>query len=416
MSKAPALPDIPGYDVEAEIGRGGMGVVYKVRQHKHDRVLALKMILRGRQATFPELARFRIEAEAMACLNHPNIIKIRDVGVFSGFPYFALEYAEKGSLHQVTQGEPQPVAWSARLVETLASAMQHAHGRRMLHRDLKPANILIAADGTPKISDFGLVKFAGPMEVISGSYCTMSISVLDEELRRFAREMAAQYESASDATWTDEDALTCRIWEECARRTGALGHENGLQSVMSFLEEMRGPVEPSPSLDELTQSGSVMGSPIYMAPEQASGNLERIGPPTDIYALGGILYELLTGQTPFAPKAFPMIYMEILSRTPTPPRQIEPAIPAEIEAICLKCLEKDPRRRFQKAADLADALKPFYDSHTSLANNLPTNLHSSNPHSRDSQGVDSSQSQPEPDSRDKPKSTRRWWPFQSRQS
>src|SRR5262249_41189297 len=156
-----------GYEVEAELGRGGMGVVYRVRRRATDSVLALKMILSGRGATFQELARFRVEAEAMACLNHPNIIKIRDVGVASGYPFFRLEFGAKGSLRPGIQGRPQPIRWSVELVRTLASAMQHAHGRGMLHRDLKPANILFLGDGTPKISDFGLVKFAAPIARVS---------------------------------------------------------------------------------------------------------------------------------------------------------------------------------------------------------------------------------------------------------
>jgi serine/threonine protein kinase len=125
-----------------------MGVVYRARQRKTGAILALKMILRGRGATFPELARFRIEAEAMACLDHPNIIRIRDVGAFDGYPFLALDFAERGSLKDVAGGRQQPIRWSAELVCTLARAVQHAHDRGMLHRDLKPANILMMGDGT----------------------------------------------------------------------------------------------------------------------------------------------------------------------------------------------------------------------------------------------------------------------------
>jgi serine/threonine protein kinase len=156
-------PGIPGYDVEAELGRGGMGVVYRARRHNDGAVLALKMILRGRGASFAELARFRIEAEALACLNHPNIVKIRDVGLYAGYPFIAIDFAERGSLKQAVPRGPQRPMWAAELVRTLALAMQHAHERGMLHRDLKPANVLLMSDGLPVITDFGLVKSAKHM-------------------------------------------------------------------------------------------------------------------------------------------------------------------------------------------------------------------------------------------------------------
>jgi serine/threonine-protein kinase len=355
------LPNIPGYDVEAELGRGGMGIVYRVRHETTGAVLALKMILCGRAAGFRELARFRIEAEAMACLNHPNIIKIRDVGVFSGYPFFALEFAERGSLKQVIRGRPQPVRWCADLVRTLALAMQHAHGRGMLHRDLKPANILIMGDGTPKISDFGLVKFAAPIAKVSESCCTFPVSILDMELTRFAREFGAQYKSIADAPGISEEELTRSAWQECATRTGTLGDRTKLQPVLAFLDEAKRQAKATPCLDGLTHSGAVMGSPSYMAPEQASGDLDQIGPHTDVYALGGILYELCTGLPPFSPKSITDIFTQVLSEPPRPPRQIEPSIPPELEAICLKCLEKEGKRRYPRAAEFADTLQRFLD-------------------------------------------------------
>jgi serine/threonine protein kinase len=371
------LPNIPGYDVEAELGRGGMGVVYRVRHQATASVLALKMILCGRGATFQELARFRIEAEAMACLDHPNIIKIRDVGVFSGYPFFALDYAARGSLKQVAGGRPQAVRWSAELVRTLALAMQHAHGRGMLHRDLKPANILIMADGTPAISDFGLVKFAAPMARVRDACSTFSVSelALDEELLRFARELSAQYQPL-DAADIDEEELTLRTWQECATRTGALGDGGKVQAVRAFLHESRRQALAPPCPDGLTRSGAVMGSPSYMAPEQALGDLGRIGPHTDVYGLGGILYELLTGRPPFvAPERalgdllgrigdLGRILTQVVSQPPCPLRRLEPSIPPALEAICLRCLEKDVERRPPRASDLADDLTHFLEDHS----------------------------------------------------
>jgi serine/threonine protein kinase len=409
------LPNIPGYDVEAELGRGGMGVVYRVRQQTTDAVLALKMILCGRDATFQELARFRIEAEAMACLNHPNIIKIRDVGVFSGYPFFALEFAEKGSLKHVMRGRPQPVRWSADLVKTLALALQHAHGRGMLHRDLKPANILVMGDGTPKISDFGLVKFAAPISKVSESCCTFPVSILDMELKRFAREFGAQYKSVADAPGISGEELTRRTWQECANRTGTLGDETKLQPVLEFLERAKHQSKATLCLDGLTHSGAVMGSPSYMAPEQALGELDRIGPHTDVYALGGILYELSTGRPPFSPNNIADIFTQVLSQPPRPPRQLEPTIPAELEAICLKCLQKDISQRYSRASDLVENLQRFLDRPASGADVSAVSPDTSVPELDDQGRVDRSPTEsPLGDSRGKLTRTRTWWPFGSK--
>jgi serine/threonine protein kinase len=355
------VPDIPGYDVEAELGRGGMGVVYRARQQTTGSILALKIILNGREASFQDLARFRIEAEALACLDHPNIIKIRDVGVFSGYPFFAIDFAERGSLKQVTGGRPQPIHWAADLVTTLAQAMQHAHGRGMLHRDLKPANILIMADGTPQITDFGLVKFAAPISKVSESCCTLSVSILDAELMRFARELGAQYRSVSDAPGIGEEEWVRRALQECTTRTGTPGDEARLQSVLAFVNEAKRQARAMPCLDGLTHTGAIMGSPSYMAPEQAAGDLDRIGPPTDVYALGGILYALLTGQPPFAAKTPSEVFRLVLTEPPCPPRQLQPDVPPELEAICLRCLQKGIPQRYARMADLAGDLQQFLE-------------------------------------------------------
>jgi hypothetical protein len=202
---------VAGYEILAELGRGGMGVVYQARDQRLGRLVALKMIKSGPDA---DLRRFRTEAEALARLQHPNIVQVFEVGEHAGQPYFSLEYCAGGSLDRKLHGTPLPAPEAARLTETLARAVQAAHERQVLHRDLKPGNVLLAADGTPKVTDFGLAK------------------KLDQKVGQ-------------------------------------------------------------------THSGAVMGTPSYMAPEQARGDVKQVGPAADVYALGAILYECLTGRPPF---------------------------------------------------------------------------------------------------------------------
>lgn len=233
---ADRLPNIPGYHVEAELGRGGMGVVYRVRRPKDGAPLALKMMLRGRGASFAELARFRIEAEALKCLNHPNIIRIRDVGLYAGCPFFVIDFAEGGSLKQAVSRGPQKPMRAAELVRTLALAMQHAHERGMLHRDLKPANVLLMRDGTPVITDFGLVKFADPIRKVRHAYGTKTVpSLLEYEVELLALELGSQYRSVGDALADSEDAVTQSFWDQCATRTGVLHDGTELEAVREFL-------------------------------------------------------------------------------------------------------------------------------------------------------------------------------------
>jgi predicted Ser/Thr protein kinase len=269
--------NLPGYEVLGELGRGGMGVVYKARQQGLNRLVALKMILSGVHAGPQEQARFRSEAEAVARLQHPNIVQIYAIGEQEGLPYFALELVDGGSLAQRLNGRPLPGRQAAELVETLARAMHVAHERGIVHRDLKPGNILLTCEGTPKITDFGLAK--------------------------------------------------------CLDGSG-LGRGT-------------------------TLSGTVMGTPSYMAPEQAGDKAKQIGPPTDVYALGAILYELLTGRPPFHAASPLDTVLQVLDHEPEQPRLYNPAIDASLEAICLKCLEKAPRDRYSSAKALADDLAAY---------------------------------------------------------
>jgi serine/threonine protein kinase len=275
---APAeRPTVPGYEILGELGRGGMGVVYKARQVSGDRLVALKLIRDGALASPQDRARFRIEAEAAARVRHPNVVQIYEVGEHQGRPYFAMELADGGGLDKLVAGRPQPAAQAAGLIRALALAARHAHAQNVVHRDLKPANILLTADGMPKVADFGLAK-------------------------RLDTESTA-----------------------------------------------------------LTQDGAVLGTVAYMAPEQAAGRVKDVGPAADVYALGAILYELLTGRPPFEASSWHRMVEQVLHDDPEPPTRLEPATPPDLETICLKCLEKEPGRRYGSAGELADDLGRFLE-------------------------------------------------------
>jgi WD40 repeat protein len=293
-SPAGRAPALAGYEVLGELGRGGMGVVYKARQAALNRVVALKMILAGPHANAAGVARFRREAEAVAQLAHPHIVQIYEVGESEGRPYLALEYVDSGSLDLHTGHLPQSPVAAARLLEALARAMHFAHQRGVIHRDLKPANVLLArsdlghgiplAGGAthaghfdPKVTDFGLAKLLGT--------------------------------------------------------------------------DMAGP----------TLSGEILGTPSYMAPEQAEGKSAAIGPATDIWALGAILYELLTGRPPFQAESALETLVQVRSQEPVSPSRLQPKLPRDLVTICLTCLHKDPRKRYASAEALANDLRRFLD-------------------------------------------------------
>ena len=272
---APAgAPQVEGYIIQKELGRGGMGVVYKARQIRLNRIVALKMVLAGAHAGAEQLARFFTEAEAVAQLQHPNIVQIYEVSEHDGLPYFSLEYVDGGSLAERIGGKPQPVEESAGQVELLARAMAFAHERGIIHRDLKPANVLLTADALPKITDFGLAK---------------------------------------------------RLESDAGQ----------------------------------TKSGTLMGTPNYMAPEQARGDVREVGPLADVYALGVILYEMLTGRTPFLGASILDTLQQVRNQEPVPPSRLQPKVPRDLETICLKCLEKEPAKRYVTAEALADDLRLF---------------------------------------------------------
>jgi serine/threonine-protein kinase len=251
-----------------------MGVVYKARQEGLDRLVALKMVLAGAHADALQLARFHTEAQAVARLQHPNIVQIHEVGAQDGLPYFSLEFVDGGPLDKRIGGKSQPPREAAQLVATLARAIHCAHERGIIHRDLKPANILMTAEGVPKITDFGLAK---------------------------------------------------RLEGDSSQ----------------------------------TRSGTIMGTPSYMPPEQARGDLNAVGPKSDQYALGAILYELLTGRPPFLAASPMETVMQVTRSEPVPPSRLQAWVPRDLETICLKCLQKEPSRRYNNCFELAEDLDRF---------------------------------------------------------
>ncbi|HVK07456.1 MAG TPA: protein kinase, partial [Gemmataceae bacterium] len=283
-SGRPPLPSIPGYETLGPIGAGGMGVVVKARHLGLDRIVAIKMLSRAADdATSHQ--RFQLEAEAVARLQHPNIIQVFDVGTCgSGWttqPFISFEFVDGGSLAKHTLS-PQDPRWAGRMVATLARAVHAAHQVGVIHRDLKPGNVLLTSDGVPKIADFGLAKHFDPGKSDEGRF--------------------------------------------------------------------------------VTQTGTLVGTPEYMAPEQIAGAAPT--PAIDIYALGVLLYELLTGHVPFKAGTVPETFLLLQSQEPVPPRRLQPKLPRDLETICLKCLAKDPRKRYASAAALADDLARWLDGRT----------------------------------------------------
>jgi hypothetical protein len=263
-----------GYELLEVIGRGGMGVVYRARQVRLNRLVALKMVSAGGNASPEALLRFLAEAESIARLRHANIVQVYDRGDCDGLPFFSMEYFAAGSLAQRIDGTPWPAVAAARALEQVARGVAEAHRLGIIHRDLKPANILLGDDGTPKVADFGLAK---------------------------------SLESGSDLTRTDR----------------------------------------------------VLGTPSYMAPEQAEGHTRTTGRAADIYSLGAIFYELITGRPPFKGATALETLAQVRTAEPVPPSRLVPGLARDAETIALKCLQKEPSRRYASAAELANDLHRF---------------------------------------------------------
>ncbi len=324
------LPAIEGYEVLEEIGRGGMGVVYKARHIRLNRTVALKMILAGPHAGPRELDRFRQEAESVARLHHPNIVQIFDIGeAAGGHAYFALELVEGGSLVQHMRGTPQSTDAAARLVEVLARTVHFAHEHGIVHRDLKPANVLLthpSPQPPPR---------SGEGEKDRRRQLTPPLSPADSPL------------SGS------------------GRGAGGEGLRDAIPKITDF-----GLAKRSDEQTSATLSGELVGTPSYMAPEQAKGHRKgpgEVGPLADVYGLGAILYEMLTGHPPFKAATALDTVLQVLYEEPVRPSRLRPDVPRDLETICLKCLEKNPYRRYTSALELAEDLRRFRRGETVLA-------------------------------------------------
>jgi serine/threonine protein kinase len=274
---------IGDFDLLEEIGRGGMGVVFKTKQISLNRIVALKMILRGELASAGDVARFRAEAEAAARLNHPHIVPVYEVGKHNGQPYFSMKYVEGTTLAKRLADGPLPSQEAAEMLIPVCRAIAESHRHGLLHRDLKPANILIDSEGRPYVSDFGLAK----------------------RIR-------------TDSS-TGKDA----------------------------------------SLAGLTQSGAILGTPGYMAPEQAAGRHGKVSVATDIYSLGALLYAMLTGRAPFQAASPVDTVLMVLEQDPLLPRLLNRNADPDLEMIALKCLQKPADLRYPNADALADDLQAY---------------------------------------------------------
>jgi serine/threonine-protein kinase len=274
------------YEILEEIGRGGMGVVFRARQISLDRIVALKMILRGELASAADLTRFRGEAESAARLHHPHVTAVYEIGDHEGQPFFSMQFVEGTTLARRIAEGPLSAREAAQLLLPVCRAIAEAHRNGLLHRDLKPSNILIDRTGHPFVSDFGLAK---------------------------------------------------RVTADASQASDGDDHARSL----------------------LTHSGAIIGTPGYMAPEQAAGNRGEVGRATDVYGLGALLYATLTGRAPFQSASPVDTVLQVLEQDPLPPRLLNPAADADLEMIALRCLQKPAELRYATADDLADDLERF---------------------------------------------------------
>jgi len=273
-SRRPSVRDFGRYEIIEEISRGAMGIVYRARERKLGRVVALKVLLAGEHASEEQVGRFIREARAVARLRHPNIVPVHDVGEFEGLHYFTMDYIDGEPLSRLIARGEVDIRTSLDIAEAVADAAECAHKAGVIHRDIKPSNIMIDSSGRPQITDFGLAK-------------------------------------------------------------------------------------PVDSDSQYTRSGTTIGTPAYMPPEQARGEISAITPRSDVYSIGAVLYELVTGVAPFGGPNMLDVILDVIHDEPARPRRMNPKVHSDIETIILRAMEKDPQRRYESAAMLRDDLHRF---------------------------------------------------------
>ncbi len=317
---SPRLRFFGNYELLNEIDRGGMGIVYRARQIQLNRIVAVKMILAGHWASDQEISRFRAEAEAAAQLVHPNIVAIHEVGECHDYHYFSMDYIAGRSLSVLLRECPPSPRQAAEYVKTISEAIQYAHSKGVLHRDLKPSNVLME----------GFVAQPAPSRNAASQD---NSSIITNNHLPYIPKLT-DFGLAKQAT------------PECIASSGS--GDNA----------------------EWSMSNAIVGTPSYMPPEQASGQRGKFGPASDVYSLGAILYEALTGRPPFRAEKPVDTLMLVLNSEPAPPTLLNPLVPRDLETICLKCLSKEPNRRYTSARDLADELQRFINGEPILARPL----------------------------------------------
>ncbi len=308
-----SLPHVAGYEILDELGRGGMAVVYRARDQRLNRLVAIKVLRDRHDDSDANLRRFLTEAQFVARLQHPHIVQVYEVGEHHGRPYLAFEYVDGGTLAEQLRGQPWPAREAAQLVETLSRAVQFAHDRGVLHRDLKPGNILLQQEDVSR----GTANSTQQAAQRDSSGATMGDCRKRPFLHSFILKIA----------------------------------DFGLAKMMDEPVGMR----PNPA----TMTGDILGTATYMSPEQAQGESHKLTAAADVYSLGAILYELLTGRPPFVGTKPLEVISQVLHDEPPRPSQLVRRMPSDLQTICLKCLEKNPLRRYSSAAELAGDLARF---------------------------------------------------------
>jgi len=326
------------YELLEEIARGGMGIVYKARQVSLNRLVALKMILSGQFASKQEVLRFRVEAEAAANLRHPNIVAIYETGEHQGQHFFSMEYVAGPNLSQLVGNRPLNAQLAARYTLAIARAIHYAHGQNTLHRDLKPSNVLVDADDQPRITDFGLMRrLRGPYGLTVTGQMLGSPNFMPPEQCGMLSIRSSRREEAH--------------FEKSEIRPAVTARQRG-ENPKSETEQAKAKVTDGALADRQSE---------------IENHKSRAGPWSDVYGIGAILYHLLTARPPFQAETVQDVLLQLRERDPVAPRLLNPSVPRDLETICLKCLEKEPDRRYATADELADDLDRFLKNEPILA-------------------------------------------------